>query len=251
LDALTGQPVWEYLGDITWRGNCFSITDGILYASSQDGFLYAFGEGPTKTTVSIVSSNMVTGSAALIKGSVLDLSPASPYAPVAGAQVSLYVAMTGDSYSNIATATTASDGTFTYEWTLPDSGFYNVIAGWDGDESYLSSMGSTDLAVGPEPEEYVAPLINSLTELDDSIGDLRGSVSDVEDSVSSLDSSVSDLSSLEGSVDSLDSSVSDLEGSVGSLESSTSDLTNYLFAIMALVIIAIVIAVYSVLKPRK
>ncbi len=155
LDALSGQPIWDYLGSDTWRGNYFSITDGVLYASSVDGFLYAFGEGPTKTALSIASSSMISGSEALIKGSVLDLSPASPYAPVAGAQVSLSFAMAGDSYSNIATVTTASDGTFTYEWTLPDSGFYNVMAEWDGDDSYIGSS-SEEVVVDIEtvPSSY-------------------------------------------------------------------------------------------------
>ncbi|MCK5627983.1 PQQ-binding-like beta-propeller repeat protein, partial [Candidatus Bathyarchaeota archaeon] len=149
LDALTGQPIWNYTGSDTWRGNYFSITDGVLYASSVDGFLYAFGEGPTKTSLSIVSSNMVTSSEALITGSVLDLSPASPYSPVAGAQVSLSFAMVGGSYTNIATVTTTSDGTFTYEWTLPDSGFYNLMAEGEGDDSYGSSSATTYVGIGP------------------------------------------------------------------------------------------------------
>jgi len=147
LDALTGQPIWDYLGSDTWRGNYFSITDGILYATSVDGFIYAFGVGPTKTSLSIVSSNKVTGSKALITGSVLDLSPASPNAPVVGAQVSLSFATMSGTSTDIASVTTASDGTFSYEWTLPDSGFYNLMAEWDGDESYGSSFEQSYLEV--------------------------------------------------------------------------------------------------------
>jgi outer membrane protein assembly factor BamB len=164
LDALTGEPIWDYLGSDTWRGNYFSITDGVLYASSVDGFLYAFGEGPTKTSLSIVSSNMVTGSEVLISGSVLDLSPASPNAPVAGAQVSLSFAIVGGSSTNIATVTTASDGTFTYEWALPDSGFYNLMAEWDGDESYGSSFARTSIGVVDAPQSTPEPPPTSQTD---------------------------------------------------------------------------------------
>jgi len=120
--------------------------------------------------------------------------------------------------------------------------------------------------VPPTIEELLSPLQSSLDELQGSVDELEGSVTDLEGAVSSLDDSVSDVegsvssiegsvSEVEGSVNSVESSLSDLESSVGELETelaaNTSNQTTYLLAILMLVIVAIVLAVYSVLRIRK
>jgi len=138
LNAITGQLIWKSanLGPGVGHGCNPAIADGRVYVKNGGGgTLYCFGKGPTKTALSILSSS----SEALITGSVLDQSPASPNDPVAGASVSLSYAPVGGSYTDISTVTTASDGTFTYEWTLPALGFYTIMAEWDGDDSYIGS----------------------------------------------------------------------------------------------------------------
>ncbi len=120
--------------------------------------------------------------------------------------------------------------------------------------------------VPPTLEELLSPLQSSVDELrgsiaemEGAISDLEGAVSSIEDSVSAVEGSVSSIagsvSEVEGSVNSLESSLSDLESSVGELETklaaNTSNLTTYLLAILMLVIVALVIAVYSVLRSRK
>jgi len=163
INATTGEFIWNYkLAPTSTQpapGNGYTanpaIADGRVYIQNDGGgSLYCFGKGPTETALSIVSSSMVNGSDALITGSVLDQSPASPDDPIANASVSLSYAPVGGSYTDIGTVTTASDGTFMHEWTLPTPGFYNIMAEWDGDDSHIGSTEEVMFEVETAPPPY-------------------------------------------------------------------------------------------------
>jgi hypothetical protein len=233
VDAITGEGVWKISGP--W-GAPGPIADGYLTISSNDGYMYVIGKGQTETTVSAPDVAVPKGTTMMIKGSVLDLSPAQPGTPcvsadsmstqmqylffgfpidgiwhnetITGVPVTLTAVDSESNWIDIGTTTTDGYyGTFGLEWTPPEEGKYEIIASFESDDSYGSSGASTFVTVGPATEEVdVAPL--------------EGSVSNVEDSV-------------------------------GNLESGMSNQTTYIIVILVLVIIALVIAVYSMLKPRK
>jgi hypothetical protein len=49
------------------------------------------------------------------------------------------------------TTTDGYYGTFGLEWTAPDEGKYEIIASFEGDDSYGSSSAATYVTVGPAP----------------------------------------------------------------------------------------------------
>jgi len=115
----------------------------------------------------------------LIKGTVLDQSPAQPDTPcvstdsvaawmehvhlqrdlpadLTGVPVTLTAIGSDDSVIDIGTTTTnAYYGTFSHAWTPPDEGTYEIIASFAGDDSYGSSAAATAVTVGPAPAAAV------------------------------------------------------------------------------------------------
>ncbi len=62
------------------------------------------------------------------------------------------------SHINIGTTTTNGYfGTFSYAWTPPEEGTYEIIASFAGDESYSSSAAATAVTVAEAPEPYPEP----------------------------------------------------------------------------------------------
>ncbi len=170
FDAETGDLLWSISG---WLRHG-AITDGILTAlNSLDGQVYAFGKGPTATTVSASQTVVANGSTVLIEGTVMDQSPGQPGTPcvskesmsawmeflhmqkpcpmeTTGVPVKLEAFGADGSYVDIGTVTSDVNG-FRHEWIPPDEGLYTILATFNGDESYGSSWGATGLSVGPAP----------------------------------------------------------------------------------------------------
>jgi len=231
IDAFTGESIWKLSGPWTWGGPG-PIADGYLTISSNDGYKYVIGKGQTETTVSAPDVAVPKGTTMMIKGSVLDMSPAQPGTPCVSADsmttqmqylffgfpidgiwhnetitgVPVMLTAIGQDGSYIDIGTTTSDGyygNFALAWTPTEEGTYKILAQFTGDDSYGSSGAATAVTVGPAPAE--------VEEVD--LAPLEGSVSDVEDNLSNL--------------------------------------TTYIIAILVLVIIALVIALYFGLKSRK
>jgi len=232
INATTGEGIFK----IMLTGNVDFIADGYAGVSERyTGTFYVLGRGKSETTVTAPDTSVPLGTAVMIKGTVLDQSPAQPGTPcvskdsmatqmeylhkqmpigglwgnetITGVPVTLTAISEDGTYYDLGTAiTNGYYGTFGYAWTPQNEGTYEIIASFMADESYGSSSAATYVTVGSAPEVDLTP---------------------VEDSIS------------------------DVEGSVGSLESGMSNLTTYILIILVLVIIAIAIAVYSMLKPRK
>ncbi|HLN45248.1 MAG TPA: PQQ-binding-like beta-propeller repeat protein [Candidatus Sulfotelmatobacter sp.] len=177
LDAKTGELLWKIIGSMRPA----AVADGYLAASdSYDGHLYVFGKGKSITTVSAPDTAVSKGTALVIKGTVLDLSPAQPNTPcvskesmttqmqylhkqqpidglwhnetIVGVPVSLTAIAADGSSIDIGTATTDGYyGTFSKAWTPPKEGDYKIIASFAGDDSYGSSGASTAISIGPAP----------------------------------------------------------------------------------------------------
>jgi len=191
INATTGEGIWKIVGDASPS----AAADGYLVAaSSETGYNYAFGKGLTATTVTAPDIAVSKGTGIMIKGTVLDTSPAQPSTPcvsrasmttqmqylhfqypidglyhnetITGVPVVLSAIASDGSAVDIGTVTTDGYyGTFSKAWTPPNEGTYNIIASFMGDDSYGSSSASTAISVGPAPltpdtnptQETIAP----------------------------------------------------------------------------------------------
>ena len=192
IDVFTGKGVWNLTGSMTPT----NIADGYLVATnSYDGYKYVIGKGLTSTTVTAPDIQVSQGTAIVIKGSVLDQSPAQPgtacvsknsmktqmdylhmQLPIDG--IWHNVTMTGvpvllsaiDSNGNpveIGTATTSAYyGDYEMVWTPPQQGTYKIIASFAGDESYSSSGAATSITVGStqaQPSATTEPITQGVS----------------------------------------------------------------------------------------
>ena len=174
LNAYTGEEIWN----ITTPGAPSAIADGYLSVSGTDSYQYVFGRGQSKTTISAPDIATAKGTAVVIKGTVLDQSPAQPNTPcvskdsmktqmeylhrqqpiggiwnnatITGVPVTLTALDSNGNYEDLGTVTTDGYyGTFTKTWTPPIEGDYKIIASFAGDDSYGSSTAATTMAVSP------------------------------------------------------------------------------------------------------
>jgi hypothetical protein len=181
INATTGKLIWRFLGFSTSRKFSGAVADGYLvFDNLYDGYLYCFGKGKSATSVSVSQDVVAKGSTVLIKGTVLDMSPAQPGTPcvskesmttwmeylhmqmpidglwhnetITGVPVKLTAIAEDGSYIDIGTVVTDGySGTFGVAWTPPKEGTYKIIASFEGDDSYGSSSATTWITVGPPP----------------------------------------------------------------------------------------------------
>ena len=179
INATTGEGVWNITGCMTPG----AIADGYLTAAnSYDGYMYVFGKGKSTTTVTAPDTVISKGSGVVIRGTVLDQSPAQTGTPcvskdsmatqmeylhmqtpidgiwhietITGVPVKLTALASDGSFTDIGTVITDGYyGTFSKAWTPPEEGDYKIIASFAGDDSYGSSAASTAVSVGPAPEK--------------------------------------------------------------------------------------------------
>ena len=181
INIQTGELVWDVMiagGSSKHTTDVGPVADGYLTMAASDGYMYVFGKGKSETTVTGPDVAVPKGTGIVIKGTVLDMSPAQPGTPCVsvdsvGAQME-YIhhqmplegihgnrTMTGvpvlltaigedGSCTDIATVVTSGYyGTFSYVWIPENEGTYEIIASFAGDASYGSSAASTAVAVGP------------------------------------------------------------------------------------------------------
>jgi len=189
INATTGELIWK----IKTPGPAV-VADGYLSVSCTDGYQYVFGKGKSATSVSVSQDVVAKGSTIMIKGSVLDMSPAQPGTPcvskesmttwmeylhkqqpidgiwhnetITGVPVMLTaISEDGSSYIDIGTVVTDGySGTFGVAWTPPKEGTYKIIASFNGDDSYGSSSATTWITVGPAPPTPETPEIPTPTD---------------------------------------------------------------------------------------
>lgn len=169
-------------GELLWKiGNPMSvggIADGYLSAAdSRNGYSYTFGKGKSATTVTAPDVVIAKGNGVVIKGTVLDQSPAQPDTPcvskasmttqmeylhlqypiggiwgnatITGVPVTLTaIDPNGNAVEIGEVITNGYYGTFSKDWTPELEGAYEIIASFGGDDSYGSSSASTAIVVG-------------------------------------------------------------------------------------------------------
>lgn len=173
----------EYTGKFIWRLPIgiepTAIADGyLLGADTENGMMYVIGKGKTETTVMASPKITAKGTSVLIEGTIMDMSPGAPNTPAVADEdmsmwmdylydqnatmlndppmpngVSVKLTAIGSDGSVIDIGTTTTNGyygTFAHPWTPPDEGTYEILASFEGSESYWSSGALTAVSVGPE-----------------------------------------------------------------------------------------------------
>ncbi len=178
INATTGEGIWN----ITGSQIPGAIADGYLVAANMDdGYMYVYGKGKSTTTIEAPMTAIPLGESIVIKGTVLDMSPAQPGTPcvskesmsgwmeylhmqrpipadVTGVPVSLDTLDPNGNFIHIGDVTTDMSGMFSYMWTPEIPGKFTVIATFMGDDSYGSSYAETAVGVTEAPEEPPTPV---------------------------------------------------------------------------------------------
>ncbi|HKZ88245.1 MAG TPA: hypothetical protein VJ066_03680 [Candidatus Bathyarchaeia archaeon] len=172
LDAKTGKVAWNILGYFEQP----IVADAIVLShNNYDNQIYAFGKGPSATTVTASPKTLTSDSYALIEGSVTDQSPGAKDTPAISdkfmstwmeylymqqanpsmnlpgdAGVPVTLTATGPDGKLITIGTTTSDctGNFAITWTPPTEGLYTISANFLGTDSYWPSSAITHISVG-------------------------------------------------------------------------------------------------------
>jgi len=187
IDAYTGKFLWNISSAIIAGGTRVgsAIAEGYLIGTSEDnGIMYAIGKGQTATSVSVQNDVVALGSSVLIKGSVLDQSPAQAGTPAVadesmsewmdylhmqnatlinnppmprGVPVTLWAVDPNGNTQEIGTVTSDGSGLFKKLWTPEIPGEFTVYATFAGSESYWGSYAATAVGVTAAPEATPGP----------------------------------------------------------------------------------------------
>jgi len=197
LNITNGQPVWSILGEMV--DDSQAISDGVLVgANGYDNQIYAFGMGPSETTVTAPDVGVTTSTPVTITGTVMDNSAGSQQQAVAanfphglpcvsdasmtqfmegvyeqqpmptnltGVPVTIYV--TDSNHNTYPIGTTTTDpytGTFGLTWTPIIPGNFTVTATFAGTQSYYASTSTTYFYAG-KPAPTAAPAASPVTGL--------------------------------------------------------------------------------------
>jgi len=189
LNCTDGTLVWDILSYEARSGS--PVADGVLVGwDSYDAKIYAYGQGPTQTTVSAPGAGVPFGSAVTITGSVIDISagtkqegvienfpsgvPAVSDASVTqwmeyvykqqikpsnttGVDVTINVLDANNNYRPIGTATSDANGVFSLAYTPDIAGAYKVYAVFSGSQAYYGSTAESAFTVNAAPETTMAP----------------------------------------------------------------------------------------------
>jgi hypothetical protein len=197
LDAATGEEVWKiqgWFGGMSPTSSNILMADGILVGLNFfDNQLYAFGRGPSATTVSAYTDVSVHGSKVVIKGTVTDQSSSgrrdmngvlefslkgSPAisdedmaawmeykfmqqampANVKGVEVTLHANDPNGNYVPLGTAVSDMNGNFGLSFVPEVPGEYQIIATFAGSKAYGPSYSSTYLTIEDAPDATESPI---------------------------------------------------------------------------------------------
>jgi len=158
FEASTGDLVWKYKTGGAVIGSPV-IADGMLLVGSRDQYLYAFGPEELKPASLItlsVPQNVPSGEAVTIRGGLTDAAGS----PVVLADVTVQQRLAPRTeWTNVTVLTTDASGNFTYNWTPPIDGDYDLNVVYNGDGLRPSS---TTVAIRVGGAESTIDAINTL-----------------------------------------------------------------------------------------
>jgi len=196
LNITNGKPIWQIASfDVDANPE---LAYGIMTdLNAYDNQIYAYGMGPSKTTVTAPDIGVTTATPVTITGSVMDISAGSQQNAVAanfpnglpcvsdasmsqwmeyvymqqpcptnvtGVPVTLSVIDANGNNRPIGTTTTNGMGTFAYTWTPDIPGNYTVIATFAGTNAYYGSSADTYFYAS-SPAPTAAPTATPVTGL--------------------------------------------------------------------------------------
>ena len=180
IDATTGKSLWNMTG---WFNNG-ALADGVwVVQNNYDNQIYAFGQGPSATTV---TASAGVGNTVTIQGTVTDQSPGAIGTPAiadqymstwmaylyeqqalpsnfpcdkAGVQVTFTAFDPNHNTITIGSAISDSNGHYALEWTPPSGtpGLYTITATFNGTDSYYGSVAQTSISTAPAATATPAP----------------------------------------------------------------------------------------------
>jgi uncharacterized protein (UPF0248 family) len=186
IDAQTGEQIFRIDGFYnSYMQTGFLIGDSVVaMMNTYDLQVYAFGKGPSATTVTVNDDVITQGNKVLITGTVMDVSPGTKAANrllrfpngvpavddastsqwmqyvyqqierptnATGVTVELFVLDANGNYRSIGTTTTNTDGYYSYLWMPDIEGTYTVYASFAGSASYYPSHAVAAFAVDSVP----------------------------------------------------------------------------------------------------
>jgi hypothetical protein len=201
LNATTGEVIWRINGmfrQTGWGGQPLMEAGIILTQDSYDERTYCIGKGPTSTTVTAPDEHVPSGSAAIIRGTVMDISPGCsatqiklrfPYGvpavsdesmsdwmlyvykdftrPADAVGVNVVITVLDSSNNVVETGQVTSDanGVFSYDFVPDKAGEYSAVASYAGSNSYYGSFAVSNAfaveeapAATPTPEPTPVPM---------------------------------------------------------------------------------------------
>lgn len=200
VNLTDGSLVWSELGMYI---RSTEISYGIMLSlNAYDNTVYAFGKGPTQTTIQAPQVGVTTATPVTITGSVLDISAGTKQNELAarfpngvpavadasqskymeylyqkqtqpydtkGVQVVFTVVDANGNTRTIGSTTTNAMGTYGFTWTPDISGQYTIMASFQGSESYYKSSASTAFYAGeaatPQPTQVQQTGLATTTDL--------------------------------------------------------------------------------------
>ena len=194
LNTTTGKLIWS-IPSMDVDSNP-ELAYGIMTTlNAYDNQVYAYGQGPSKTTISAPETGVTTSTPITITGSVTDISAGASQAAVAlnfpnglpcvsdasmsqfmaavymqqpmphnatGVPVTLSVLDSNNNYRVIGTTTTNALGDYGLTWKPDIAGNYTVYATFPGTDAYYSSSSSTFFYAGT-PAATAAPTATPLS----------------------------------------------------------------------------------------
>jgi outer membrane protein assembly factor BamB len=189
LNITDGSLIWRVNGAFRqthWGGRSIIGDSIIVTQDTYDQRVYAIGKGASTTTVSIQNDVISLGSSALIKGTVMDVSPGTEDTALqirfpdgvpavsdesmgewmkyvymqfkkpenaTGVTVTLEAINPNGEHESLGTTTTDTAGNYGFSFKPTMEGKYTILATFYGSDGYYSSMSTTYLTVDPAPEE--------------------------------------------------------------------------------------------------
>jgi len=198
VNATSGTELWSIT---SFYEGITPVSDGILMAlNGYDNQIYAYGMGPSKTTVTAPQVGVTTATPVTITGSVMDISAGSQQNAVAanfpnglpcvsdasmtqfmeyvyeqqpmptnttGVQVTLTAIDPNHNFITLGTTTTDTSGNYGFSWTPPSvPGTYHITATFSGTNSYYGSTSTTYCTVqqaSATPAPTAAPVTGLAT----------------------------------------------------------------------------------------
>jgi hypothetical protein len=191
INMTNGNCIWH---ELDFSVESTSIAYGIVLSrNAYDNQIYAFGKGPSQTTVTAPDIGVTTATPITITGTVMDISPGTQQEAVkldfpngvpcvsdaseshymeyvyqqqpepsntTGVPVTLTETDVNHNTYVIGSTTTDSSGTFAYVWTPPIVGNYTIVATFAGSNSYYGSCAETHIYASsppPTPAPTAAP----------------------------------------------------------------------------------------------